>query len=131
MTHPIQSTDLNNAVQLFADNGFEGMASAIQILFNKAMKLERNEYIGAEPYQRRVAQTIPEGCLGAVAQEALSPWPLKFEPLTSCGIATQTTRNELSEPPADQEARQGIEEVMDRLGSICCTLPGIGKPIRI
>ena len=52
MTHQIQSTDLNNAVQLLADNGFEGMASAIQILFNEAMKLERNEYIGAEPYQR-------------------------------------------------------------------------------
>jgi hypothetical protein len=49
---------------------------------------------------RRVAQTIPEGCLGAVTQEALSPWPLKFEPLISCGIATQTTRNELSGPPA-------------------------------
>jgi putative transposase len=52
MTHQIQSTDLNNAVQLLANNGFEGMASAIQILFNEAMKLERNEYIGAEPYQR-------------------------------------------------------------------------------
>ena len=52
MTHQIRSTELNNAVQLLADNGFEGMASAIQILFNEAMKLERNEYIGAEPYQR-------------------------------------------------------------------------------
>jgi hypothetical protein len=52
----------------------------------------------------RAAQTIPEGCLGAVAQEALSPWPLKFEPLTSCGIATQTTRCELSEPPAVDES---------------------------
>jgi hypothetical protein len=51
---------------------------------------------------RRVAPTIPEGCLGAVAQEALSPWPLNFELLTSCGMATQTTRNELSESPACQ-----------------------------
>lgn len=52
MTHQIQSTDLNEAVQLLADNGFEGMAGAVQILLNEAMKLERNEYIGAEPYQR-------------------------------------------------------------------------------
>ena len=52
MTHQIQSTDLNNAVQLLADNGFEGMADAIQILFNEAMKIERTQYIGAEPYQR-------------------------------------------------------------------------------
>jgi len=52
MTHPIQSTDLHDAVQLLADNGFEGMADAIQILFNEAMKIERTQYIGAEPYQR-------------------------------------------------------------------------------
>lgn len=52
MTHQIQSTDLQNAVQLLADNGFEGMAEAIQILFNEAMKIERTQYIGAEPYQR-------------------------------------------------------------------------------
>lgn len=52
MTHPIQSTDLQDAVQLLADNGFEGMADAIQILFNEAMKIERTQYIGAEPYQR-------------------------------------------------------------------------------
>jgi putative transposase len=51
-SHPIQSTDLNNAVQLLADNGFEVIASAMQILFNEAMKLKRNEYMGAEPYQR-------------------------------------------------------------------------------
>ncbi len=52
MTHQMQSNDLNDAVQLLADNGFEGMANAMQILFNEAMKLERTEYIGAEPYQR-------------------------------------------------------------------------------
>ena len=52
MTHQNQSTDLNEAVQLLADNGFEGMAGALEILLNEAMKLERNEYIGAEPYQR-------------------------------------------------------------------------------
>ena len=52
MTHQNQSTDLQDAVQLLADNGFEGMANAMQILFNEAMKIERTEYIGAEPYQR-------------------------------------------------------------------------------
>ena len=57
-----------------------------------------------------MAQTIPEGCLGAVAQEALSPWPLKFEPLTSCGMATQATRNELSEPPS----------TVNGAGGTCC-----------
>jgi putative transposase len=52
MTHQMQSNDLNDAVQLLADNGFEGMANAMQILFNEAMKIERSEYLNAAPYQR-------------------------------------------------------------------------------
>lgn len=52
MTHPIQSNEFNAAVQLLADHGFEGMANAMQILFNEAMKIERSEYLGAAPYQR-------------------------------------------------------------------------------
>ncbi len=40
------------AVQLLSENGFEGMANAMQILFNEAMKIERSEYLGAAPYQR-------------------------------------------------------------------------------
>jgi putative transposase len=52
VTHQMQSNELSEAVQLLADNGFEGMANAMQILFNEAMRLERSEYIGAEPYER-------------------------------------------------------------------------------
>ena len=60
MTHQMQSNELSEAVQLLADNGFEGMANAMQILLNEAMRLERSEYIGAEPYeQRNNAARIP------------------------------------------------------------------------
>ena len=52
MTHQMQSNELSEAVQLLADNGFEGMANAMQVLLNEAMRLERSEYIGAEPYER-------------------------------------------------------------------------------
>ena len=52
MTHQMQSNELNEAVQLLAHNGFEGMANAMQILFNEAMKIERTEHLGAEPYER-------------------------------------------------------------------------------
>ena len=52
MTHQNQSSELNEAVQLLAENGFEGMAEAMQILLNEAMKLERSEYLNAKPYQR-------------------------------------------------------------------------------
>jgi hypothetical protein len=68
----------------------------------------------------RVAQTIPEGCLGAVAQEALSPWPLKFEPLISCGMATQTTRNEL----LATRVAQRQEATFPRLRRPGCKQPG-------
>lgn len=52
MTHQNQSNEFNAAVQLLAEHGFEGMANAMQILFNEAMKIERSEYLGAAPYQR-------------------------------------------------------------------------------
>ena len=52
MTHLNQSNELNQAVQLLAEHGFEGMANAMQILFNEAMKIERSEYLNAQPYQR-------------------------------------------------------------------------------
>jgi transposase-like protein len=52
MTHEIQSTEVNAAVQLLSENGFEGMANAMQILFNEAMKIERSQYLKAAPYQR-------------------------------------------------------------------------------
>ncbi len=34
------------------DHGFEGMADAIQILMNEAMKLDRGQFLNAQPYER-------------------------------------------------------------------------------
>src|SRR3990172_1263534 len=39
-------------LELLADRGFEGMAQAMQTLFNEAMKLERSQVLGARPYER-------------------------------------------------------------------------------
>ena len=52
MTHQDQSNNTIEAVQLLADNGFEGMAQAMQLLINEAMQIERAAYLGAEPYER-------------------------------------------------------------------------------
>ena len=52
MTHQNQSSEVAAVVQLLANEGFEGMANAMQILLNEAMKLERSEYLNAKPYQR-------------------------------------------------------------------------------
>jgi putative transposase len=52
MTRQTQSTELDSIVQLLAEHGFDGMAQAIEILFNEAMKLQRSEALRASPYQR-------------------------------------------------------------------------------
>ncbi len=39
-------------LELLADHGFDGMAQAMQTLLNEAMKLERSQVLGAQPYQR-------------------------------------------------------------------------------
>jgi len=48
------ATALDDVVELLAEHGFGGMAQAIEILMNEAMKLERNEALGAGPYERTV-----------------------------------------------------------------------------
>ena len=45
MTHQNQSNEFCEAVQLLSNHGFGGMANAMQILFNEAMKSERSEYL--------------------------------------------------------------------------------------
>ncbi len=46
------ATALADVVELLAEHGFGGMAQAIEILMNEAMILERNEALGAGPYER-------------------------------------------------------------------------------
>jgi putative transposase len=39
-------------LELLIDHGFEGMAQVMQLLINEAMKVERSQALGAQPYQR-------------------------------------------------------------------------------
>jgi len=52
MTHEDQFTRFEELFQLLSEHGFDGMAEAIEILMNEAMKLERSDALGAMPYQR-------------------------------------------------------------------------------
>lgn len=56
MTHEDQSTRFEDLLQLLSEHGFDGMAEAIEILMNEAMKLERSEVLGATPYQRSASR---------------------------------------------------------------------------
>ena len=56
MTHHNQSntesTPLDLMIQVLDQHGFDGMAHAIGIFVNEAMKIERSEVLGAQPYER-------------------------------------------------------------------------------
>ena len=52
MTRQMESTELDAVVQLLADEGFDGMAQAIETLMNEAMKLQRSDALRAGPYER-------------------------------------------------------------------------------
>ncbi len=52
MAHDDHSTCFEELLQLLSEHGFDGMAEAIEILMNEAMKLQRADALGAMPYQR-------------------------------------------------------------------------------
>lgn len=56
MTHQEQSNVIHEVVQVLAEQGFEGMAQAIETLLNEAMKLERSDVLGAAPYERSASR---------------------------------------------------------------------------
>ena len=50
--HEFNATTIADALEHLTERGFEGMARAVEILLNEAMKLERSEFLGAGPYER-------------------------------------------------------------------------------
>jgi len=49
---PMPEGSWQEVLELLAEHGFEGMARAMQMLFNEAMKLERSAVLEALPYER-------------------------------------------------------------------------------
>lgn len=56
MTHQEHPTAVREAVQLLAEQGFDGMAQIMQLLLNECMKIERRQAIQAAPYERSEAR---------------------------------------------------------------------------
>ena len=52
MAHRNDYTPILNAVEQVIENGFEGLESAVTILLNEAMRIERSRVLQAEPWQR-------------------------------------------------------------------------------
>jgi putative transposase len=51
--HP---TPMERMLSTLADDGFDGLAEAIGLLLNEAMKIERSAFLGAAPYERSDAR---------------------------------------------------------------------------
>ena len=52
MTHQEDRTFMDRVLGLMTEEGFDGFAGALKILLDEAMKLERQEWLGAAPYER-------------------------------------------------------------------------------
>jgi len=52
MTCHVENNQFDLAMELLIENGFTGIADAVSILMNTAMKIERSRYLQAEPYER-------------------------------------------------------------------------------
>ena len=50
--HEFDATTITDVLEHLNENGLDGMAKAVEILLNEAMKLERSEFLRAGPYER-------------------------------------------------------------------------------
>src|SRR5262252_9922310 len=50
--HDTDSRTLGRALEILTENGMDGMARALEIMFNTAMTIERGEFLGAGPFER-------------------------------------------------------------------------------
>lgn len=56
MTHAVDSTVVESAMELLSREGFEGFPEALKLLLNEAMKAERSAVLGAGPHERSPAR---------------------------------------------------------------------------
>jgi putative transposase len=56
MTHPENDTAFGEVIEVILQNGLEGLAEAMSIVINQAMKVERSRVLQASPYERSTAR---------------------------------------------------------------------------
>ena len=54
--HDGEATGIERAMEVLSEHGLEGMAKAVELLMNEAMKLERAGFLGAAPNERTAAR---------------------------------------------------------------------------
>jgi len=56
MTRPENDTAFGEVIEVILQNGLEGLADAMSIVINQAMKVERSRALQASPYERSTAR---------------------------------------------------------------------------
>jgi putative transposase len=57
MAMQVESTQLSGLAEVLFEKGLDGLGSAVEILINEAMRIERARYLNAEPYERTEARS--------------------------------------------------------------------------
>jgi putative transposase len=52
MTYRVEDTALERVFEVLAEEGFDGMSQALEVLLNEMMKVERSRHLQAAPYER-------------------------------------------------------------------------------
>jgi putative transposase len=52
MAHQADSNVIDSVIQLLCENGLSHLAEAMELMLNEAMRVERSQALGADPYQR-------------------------------------------------------------------------------
>lgn len=91
MTQQTEHKTIDSAVELLKDNGFDGLAEAVAVLLNAAMRSEREEYLGAKPYERSAERrTHANGFKDKTVNTRLGALRLRVPQTRDCGFYPQS-----------------------------------------
>lgn len=57
MTYNLNSTTIQDAMNILSKNGFDGAGEVFRLIMNEAMKIERSQTLQAQPYERSKTRT--------------------------------------------------------------------------
>lgn len=91
MTCHIENNQFDSAMELLIENGFNGIADAVAILMNTAMKIERSRYLKAEPYERtEQRQSYANGYKAKIVKTRVGTVDLAVPQMRDCEFYPQS-----------------------------------------
>lgn len=91
MAQRVENRSIGDALELLKDNGFDGLAEAVTVLMNAAMAAERNEYLGAAPYERSATRAgYANGYKDKTLKTRLGELPLRVPQTRDCEFYPQS-----------------------------------------